>query len=329
MVRFFFCPLAGYYDNIGTKSFVHPFGGFHGIKTDRERNLTMKNPSSTAKSLFNLLLILVGNAIYALAVTMFILPSGLITGGTTGLALFFFHQFGLPVTVFVSVFNIATFLLGLWVLGKKFALTTLVSTFFYPFILGIFQSIPVLSQMTGDRLLCAIYAGLMIGFSIGIVIRAGASTGGMDIPPLVLNKKLGLSISVTMYAFDFTILLLQILFSDREAVLYGILLVLIYTMVLDKVLLMGQSRMQVKIISEKYEQINQQIIHQLDRGSTLIHAQTGYCRAEMPMILSVVSNRELPRLTQLVNDIDPAAFMIVGSVKEVRGRGFSLNKEYR
>ena len=169
----------------------------------------------------------------------------------------------------------------------------------------------------------------MIGFSIGIVIRAGASTGGMDIPPLVLNKKFGLSVSVTMYAFDFTILLLQILFSDKEQVLYGILLVMIYTLVLDKVLLMGQSRTQVKIVSEKYEQINEQIIRRLDRGSTLIHAQTGYCRTELPMILSVVSNRELPRLTQMVNEIDPAAFLVVSAVKEVRGRGFSLNKEYR
>lgn len=151
----------------------------------------------------------------------------------------------------------------------------------------------------------------------------------MDIPPLVLNRKLGLSVSATMYAFDFTILLLQILFSDKEQVLYGILLVMIYTLVLDKVLLMGQSRTQVKIISEKYEQINEQIIRRLDRGSTLIHAQTGYCRTELPMILSVVSNRELPRLTRLVSEIDPAAFVVVSAVKEVRGRGFSLNKEYR
>ena len=289
----------------------------------------MKNNRILLKNLLHLALILLGNAIYALAVTMFILPAGLITGGTTGLALFFFHQFGLPVTVFVSVFNVASFLLGLWILGKKFALTTLVSTFFYPFILGVFQKIPALTQMTDDRLLCAVYAGLMIGLSIGIVIRAGASTGGMDIPPLVLNKKLGLSVSATMYVFDFTILLLQILFSDKEQVLYGILLVMIYTLVLDKVLLMGQSRTQVKIISQKYEQINEQIIRRLDRGSTLIQAQTGYCRAELPMILSVISNRELPRLTRLVNEIDPAAFLVVSAVKEVRGRGFSLSKEYR
>ena len=79
----------------------------------------------------------------------------------------------------------------------------------------------------------------------------------------------------------------------------------------------------------RIQSLNEQIIRRLDRGSTLIHAQTGYCRTELPMILSVVSNRELPRLTRLVSEIDPAAFVVVSAVKEVRGRGFSLNKEYR
>lgn len=289
----------------------------------------MKQISPFIKSAGNLLVLLAGNALYALGVTMFIIPSGLITGGSTGLALFFFHQFGWPVTVFVSVFNLAMFLLGFWVLGKKFALTTLVSTFFYPFILGVFQKIPALGQLTTDRLLCAIYAGLMIGFAIGVVIRVGASTGGMDIPPLVLGKKFGLSVSGTMYAFDFTILLLQALFSDKEQVLYGILLVLTYTLVLDKVLLTGQSRTQVKIVSTKFAQINDQIIHQLDRGTTLLHGETGYCHDNIPMILTVISNRELPRLTNLVSELDPAAFLVISPVKEVRGRGFSMKKEYR
>ena len=281
------------------------------------------------KTLRNLLLILLGNALYALAVTVFILPGGLITGGTTGLALIFFHQFSLPVSTFVSVFNLIMFLLGWWVLGKTFAMTTLVSTFFYPLALRLFQSIPVLSQITDDKLLCALYAGLLIGVSIGIVIRAGASTGGMDIPPLVLKKKLGLSVSATMYAFDFAILLLQMIFADREQVLYGILLVLIYTLVLDKVLIMGQGKSQVKIVSDKHEEICSMIIHKLDRTATLVHTEGAYLRKNSMMVLTVLSGRELPLLTRLVTEIDPTAFLMISSVNEVKGRGFSLNKEYR
>ena len=190
----------------------------------------------------NLLYILAGNTIYALAVTLFILPDGLITGGTTGLALFFYHQFGLPIQVFVSAFNVTMFVLGAIVLGKKFALTTIVSTFYYPFILSVFQNMPMIGKMTDDKILAVLFAGLMIGGGIGIVLRAGASTGGMDIPPLVLNKKFGISVSGSMNVMDTGILLLQMVFSDRESVLYGILLVLTYTTVLNKVLQMGQAR---------------------------------------------------------------------------------------
>ena len=98
----------------------------------------------------NLLYILAGNTIYALAVTLFILPDGLITGGTTGLALFFYHQFGLPIQVFVSAFNVTMFVLGAIVLGKKFALTTIVSTFYYPFILSVFQNMPMIGKMVAS-----------------------------------------------------------------------------------------------------------------------------------------------------------------------------------
>lgn len=276
----------------------------------------------------SILWILLGNTAYALAVTMFILPNGLITGGTTGLALFFYHQMGVPIQGFVTVFNVAMFLLGAVVLGKKFALTTVISTFYYPLVLSVFQKIPVLGAMTKDNLLAVIFAGLLIGGGIGVVIRAGASTGGMDIPPLVLNKKLGLPVSVTMNGMDTAILLLQMVFSDKEMVLYGILLVLIYTTVLNKVLLLGQARMQVKIVSEFYEEINQAIAGELDRGVTLFSSRTGHLKKDGYVVMSVVNHRELAKLNRLVQNIDPQAFIVIHQVNEVRGRGFTLTKKY-
>lgn len=272
--------------------------------------------------------ILVGNTIYALAVAMFILPNDLITGGTTGIALFLNTTLNIPVTLFVSIFNICMFLLGWKILGKKFALTTLISSFYYPFILGILENIFKNEIMSKDTLLCVIFAGIMIGVAIGLVIRCGASTGGMDIPPLILNKKLGIPISISMYAFDFFILLGQMLIRKREMVFYGILLVLIYTIVLDKVLVIGKSQIQVKIISSKFEQINNMIINKLDRGSTLIHGETGFMHNKYPIVLTVVNNRELTLLNNYVYQIDSDAFMIINKVNEVRGKGFSSEKKY-
>ena len=276
----------------------------------------------------SILWILAGNTAYALAVTMFILPNGLITGGTTGLALFFYHQAGIPIPVFVTVFNVAMFLLGAAVLGKKFALTTMISTFYYPFILSVFQKVPALGKVTEDNFLALVFAGLLIGGGIGVVIRAGASTGGMDIPPLVLNKKTGLPVSATMNAMDTAILLLQIVFTNKEMVLYGILLVLTYTTVLNKVLLLGQAKMQVKIVTEYYEEVNQAIARELDRGVTLFKSRTGHLKKDGYVVMSVVNNRELVQLNQLIQKIDPQAFIVIHQVNEVRGRGFTLVKKY-
>lgn len=289
----------------------------------------MKAKEETIRFLKTLPWILLGNTVYALGIVMFVLPSGLITGGTTGLALTAEHFLHIPVSVFVFLMNLCMFLLGAAVLGMKFALTTLVSSFYYPIILGILQKIPALSDLTREPMLAAVFGGLMIGFGIGSVIRVGASTGGMDIPPLILKKKFGLPVSVMLYVFDVTILILQMFFSEKEQILYGILLVMIYTVVLDKVLLIGTSQTQVKIISRKYMEINEKIIHELDRGSTLIHAKTGFMKQEQPMVMTVISNRELGTLNRLVMETDPQAFMIVGNVNEVKGRGFTQEKVYR
>ena len=282
------------------------------------------------KALFspkNIGLILLGNTIYSFGIVAFILSSGLITGGTAGRGLIFFHQFGLPISTFISLFNIVVFILGAVVLGKAFALTTLISSFYYPFILSIFENIPALQQITNDRVICTIYAGLLIGLGIGLVLRAGASTGGVDIPVLILNKKFGLPVSATLYVVDVCILLGQMIFADKEQVLYGICLVFIYTIVLDKVLMIGKSHVQVKIISQYSNEIKDMILHQLDRGVTLLHGQTGHLEQECDVVLTVISNRELPRLNELVLGVDPQAFMVINHVNEVKGRGFTLGKK--
>ena len=208
---------------------------------------------SMKKIIIQLAGILLGNTLYALGVVLFIVPTGLITGGTTGLGLAFQHFFGIPLSSFVTVFNLLMFFVGLLILGKQFALTTLVSTFYYPLILTVLEKGIGYHSLTSDPLLATLFGGALIGIAIGIVIRCHASTGGMDIPPLIANKLWGLSISVTMYVFDFLILLLQASFTNIEMILYGILLVLCYTLVLDRVLMIGQSQTEVFIVSHEHE----------------------------------------------------------------------------
>ena len=281
------------------------------------------------KKILPILMILVGNTTYGLGIILFVLPMGMITGGTTGLGLFFQHSLGLPLNIFIALFNIAMFLLGMWILGKKFAITTIVSTFYYPIAFQVMTSIVGDTVLTTDPMLSTVCAGIMIGAGIGLVIRAGASTGGMDIPPLIFNKLFGVPVSVGLYAFDFLILILQMFFSNTEQVLYGIMMIFIYTFVLDRMLVIGNSRVEVKIVSPHYEEINRRIQTELDRGVTLLDIQGGHLRQESHMILSVLSNRELVALKNLVTNIDPSAFMVISQVKEVRGLGFTIDKKHR
>lgn len=281
------------------------------------------------KNMKKIVTVLAGNTLYALAVSLFILPNGLITGGTTGLALVAQYKLGIPIAAFVGVFNVVMFAAGAAVLGRTFAFTTIISTFYYPFILGIFEGLFGTAPVTGDPMLATVFAGLLIGAGIGMVIRAGASTGGMDIPPLILNKKFRLPVSMTMSVFDCLILLTQMIFAGREMILYGILLVLLYTMVLDKVLMIGHNQMQVKIISERCEAISEAIQSRMDRGTTLILIEGGHLRKASYAVLTVISGRELSKLNELVMGMDSNAFMIINQVSEVRGRGFTLHKEYK
>ena len=271
--------------------------------------------------------VLIGNTIYSCGIGAFVLPNDLITGGTTGIALILEHYFGLPIGLSVAIFNIVMFILAILILGKSFALTALISTFYFPWILSQFQKVQFIQNMTDDFLLGSIFAGLMLGLGVGLVIRAGASTGGMDIPPLILNKKFGLPVSIGLYVFDFTILIIQMSFRDKERILYGILLVLIYSTLVDKVLLMGKTQMQVKIISDHYEEINKVIQEKLDRGSTFFKTESGYLRKDSFAIMTVVSSRELPKLNELVLEIDKQAFIVINQVNEVMGRGFTLHKQ--
>lgn len=289
----------------------------------------MEKRKLTGKLFMQITQIIIGNGMYAAAVVLFLIPNGLITGGTTGLALFINHLIGIPVSLFVSIFNVTMFLVGAWILGRQFALTTVLSTIIYPVILGILESTGFAGFVLEERLVAVLYSGLLIGGGIGVVMKAGASTGGMDIPSLILKKKFDINISLTLYIMDCIILGLQLIVADSHAILYGILLIFVYTAVLNQVLMSGNSRIQVKIISARYEELNILIAQRIDCGTSLIHMETGYFHQEQEMILAVISRRDLPRLNQLVMDEDPEAFMIINQINEVRGRGFTLKKVYK
>ena len=280
------------------------------------------------KKWINLLLVLMGNVIYAFSVKLFVLPANLMSCGTTGMALVINHMLGIPLTVFIFVFNVTMLAVGWWVLGRNFAMTTVISSLFYPVALELLNRILGDVIITEDILLTVLFAGMGLGVSLGIVLRAGASTGGMDIPPLILKKKFHIPVSVSLWAFDFCILLSQMMFHPLEDLLHGILLIIVISIALNKVMLLGTSRTEVKIVSNEAEKIREAILSRVDRGVTILHGQGGYKRQELEVIMSVVSNHELPKIEALARDIDPNCFVVISRVTEVWGRGFTYGKHY-
>lgn len=286
----------------------------------------MSKKRFSVAGLLSILMVILGNFLQALSVKLFVLPANLMSCGTTGIGLVVNELTGIPLTVFIFLFNVIMLAIGWIVLGKRFAMTTILSSILFPSILEGLNQVMGEVHITDNMILNALFAGIGLAISLGLVMRAGASTGGMDIPPLMLKKFFRIPVSTSLAAFDFCILLLQMLFHTMEDLLYGVSLILVISMVLKKVMLFGTSRTEVKIVSEKSQEIRDAILSQVDRGVTMLHGQGGYMRQETDVILSVVSNHELPKIEKLARSIDPSCFMIVSQVSEVWGRGFSYGK---
>ena len=270
--------------------------------------------------------VLSGNAILAFTVAAFIVPNGIIMGGATGIGLAISHYLPVSLSTIIFALNAVLFVLGALVLGKKFAVATIASTFIYPTFLSVMQKIPGIDSLTDNVLLSTLYAGLLVGLGIGLIVRVGSSTGGTDIVALVFNKWFHLPVAALLYVVDFLILGSQIFFSDTEQIMYGILALMMYTVILNKVMLMGQSQIQLFIISDSYDEIRQRMLEELDAGVTMLHIETGYGKENKKGVLCVIPNRKLYSVKEMIHEIDEKAFITITQNNEVRGRGFSMDR---
>lgn len=276
------------------------------------------------KMITDVVLVLLGNAILAFGYAVFAIPTNLIIGGATGLALVISRFIPVNYATIVFIINMIMLVLGYYCLGKKFAVGTILSSFAYPLFLSGFESIPQLQNVSQDVLLCTIYAGLFVGLGLGIVFRLGYSTGGLDVPPIILNKKTGISIATFINIFDVIILVSQVFFSSFEGILYGIITVFISNLVLDKVIILGEKNLQVLVISSKHNEIAEAIFNEIDRGCTFVNITTGYLHEQQKAVLCVANNRQYAQMNELVMKIDPTAFIIGSEIHSVKGRGFTL-----
>lgn len=273
--------------------------------------------------LINIILIILGNFILAFSVAVFILPYNILSGGVAGIAVVFNSLMGLNKEIVVNFLVIALFLIGWLILGKEFATKTFVSSVFYPLFLSLIMDFMPVFEI--DALLASLYGGLIAGVGIGIVMRTGASTGGMDIPPLILNKVTNIKVSTLVIIIDALTVMLGFLAFGLEEILIGFISVFATGYTIDKVLLFGGSiSKSVQIISDNPDEIVSAIHNKLDRGTTLTEATGGFTGKKRIVILVVVSQNQYNELIDIVNSIDKEAFVITTDATSVHGEGFSF-----
>ncbi|MDE7187794.1 MAG: YitT family protein, partial [Lachnospiraceae bacterium] len=256
------------------------------------------------KRIFDILrtwaVILIGNALVAFLVTAFIKSHGIIMAGTTGIGLAISRFFPVDTATAVLILNVFMLLLGLLVLGKKFFFTTVVSSLLYPFFLAIMQCLPGVTCLTTDPLLAALLGGGLLGTALGMVMRVGSSTGGMDVVNLVMHKCLHWPISVAVWITDIFVLCIQVPFSNTEQILYGTIMLAVESLVLNQVMLLGQSQIQLMIISQQFEDICGKLLTDLQAGVTMMLIETGCVRRAGKGVLCVIPPRKLFTAKELI-----------------------------
>ena len=272
------------------------------------------------------LLVFAGNSLLAFLVAAFIIPHDIVMGGTTGIGIVLGKALHVDTSVFILILNVILLIAGLIFLGKKLFMTTIASSLLYPLLLAGMQRIPGIDSMTDDHLLAALFAGVLMGIALGLVMRVGASTGGTDIICLILQKKTHLPLALFINLTDVLIVGGQALFIDPEKTLLGILVIVLETLVLDRVMLLGQAQLQVTAVSVYYEQVREALLHDLEAGLTMVHIETGFLSQNQKGIICVIPPRKLYQATELILRIDPEAFITVTKINEVRGRGFTAER---
>ena len=278
----------------------------------------------TKKNAFEFAQMVLGNAICAFSVTCFALPYNMVVSGVSGLGRIVNILTGFSVSAAVAVLNIALFIIGTAVLGKRFAATIALGTFAFPFFMSIFEQMTSLQHLVNEPMLAAICAGVLDGVGLGLVMRLGGSTGGIDVPAMILNRKLGWKLATVMSGIDIAIFLLQIPVTATEGIILGILYALVYGVVMDRMIILEQGGYQIMIWTEKIHEVNEELL-KIGFGTSILRGVGGYLREDRDIILCAASNRNFNKVKRAVLSIDPEAFMTITSMNEINGNGFTFN----
>jgi uncharacterized membrane-anchored protein YitT (DUF2179 family) len=263
-----------------------------------------------------------GLMLYALAWTAFLLPFKITGGGISGLAALLYYASKFPIGISFLLLNVFLIALSVKILGRGFGLKTTYGVIILALFLQLFQTL-IINPVVSDRFMSAIIGGILAGIGIGIVFTQGGSTGGTDIIALMVNKYKRISPGrVILYCDVIIISSSFILFRSLEMIVYGLVALVITTYTVDFVLSGSNQSYQVFVFSRNYENIASRIASELNRGVTLIDGQGWYSKQPTKVLMILVRKNESTHLLKIIKQEDPNAFISMGSVMGVYGKGF-------
>lgn len=267
--------------------------------------------------------ITVGSALAAFAFQVFFLPNDIISGGVSGLSIILHDIFNLKPAYIQYAFNILLLIMSFVFLGKHVALKSILGSLLFPFFVGLMSG---LEAVTMNPLLAALYGGVLTGIGLGLVYKAKGSTGGTNIITQIIEKYTNASVGEATLIADGAIIVFGLFVFDVEAIMYGIISLVVISRFIDIVLIGNRTQKTVLIISEEPDAIRMEILEKFDRGVTRLDIRGGYKNDLKEMLMVVIQDREITALQEMILQLDDDAFVVVMSASEVMGRGFSLEK---
>lgn len=269
-----------------------------------------------------ILKIIFGTFLLALSVEMFVIPYKILSGGVAGIAVAFQPFFRFNETIFANVLTVGFLIWGLLAEGKSFVMDSVLSSLCYPIFTTLTAGLGKVTHVPPS--VAAIYAGLLGGIGIGLVMSTGASTGGVDIPTMIFAKTFHIKINTMVMIVDGLTVFLGFVAYGLSDVLIGLLSVFATTYAVGKVLYAGQTAAKsVQILSDHWEVIMSRIQMDLNRGVTVLDTMGGFSAAHKKMLLCVVSERQYGALMEIVHAYDDKAFVITTDASDMHGEGFS------
>lgn len=273
------------------------------------------------KEIRDYLMITAGAFLYGVSISLFLDPNNLAPGGVTGIAVILNRLTPLSTGTLMLLLNIPILCAGLWKFGLRFLVSTIYATFMCSLFINLISALPVLTR---EPLPAALAGGVFMALGLGLVFRAGATTGGTDIIVKFLRLRYRhLKTGRLFFLIDILIVLASLpVFKDVNTVLYAIIAVLVNSRVFDEVLYGRDEARLLYIISDRSERIAERILKELDAGATYLQGRGGYSNTPRDVILCVIRNTMAPRAEEIVKQEDPMAFLIISSATEIYGEGY-------